>query len=224
MAHTHEDTILRSQTSIHEEHGQLRCSDEIHSETSFDDEREDDVPEMDQSQGQAPEIIRRSTIESYVGDLEEEDDHGETACSSLTLFHAGYREEPYWERQLQTILPTPARLPSIRSKLSSRQGTMLQANTTEPPKDTKLVTWDGKDDPVNPHNWPAHRRWTSTILIAFFAFIAPMASTMVAPALEEISDDFNIESDIEEFLVMSIFLLAFAIGPFLWGRSITLTR
>ncbi|KAK4504157.1 hypothetical protein PRZ48_005073 [Zasmidium cellare] len=100
--------------------------------------------------------------------------------------------------------------------IPSRQATLLQAQPPEPAKDTNLVTWDDKD-PLNPHNWPAHRRWTSTVLIALFAFIAPMASTMVAPALEEISDDFDIESDIEEFLVMSIFLLAFAIGPFLWG-------
>jgi multidrug resistance protein len=50
-----------------------------------------------------------------------------------------------------------------------------------------------------------------------FAFIAPMASTMVAPALDTIADEFDIQSDIEQFLVMSIFLLAFAIGPFVWG-------
>ncbi|KAF2170000.1 hypothetical protein M409DRAFT_64388 [Zasmidium cellare ATCC 36951] len=168
-------------------------------------------------QGYPPELIRRSTIESYVDDPDEDEDHGVTRHSSLSLFHSGYREEPYWERQLQNILPAPARVPSRKYNVPSRQATLLQTTATEPPKDINLVTWDDKDDPLNPHNWPAHRRWTSTVLIALFAFIAPMASTMVAPALEVISDDFNIESDIEEFLVMSIFLLAFAIGPFLWG-------
>ncbi|KAL8959223.1 MAG: hypothetical protein Q9183_005673 [Haloplaca sp. 2 TL-2023] len=44
-----------------------------------------------------------------------------------------------------------------------------------------------------------------------------MASTMVAPALHDIADEFDIESDVEEFLVMTIFLLAYAVGPFLWG-------
>lgn len=37
---------------------------------------------------------------------------------------------------------------------------------------------------------------------------------MVAPALPAIAKDFNIKSDIEQYLVMSIFLLAYAIGPF----------
>jgi MFS family permease len=50
-----------------------------------------------------------------------------------------------------------------------------------------------------------------------FAFIAPIASTMVAPAPDTIAYDFDVESDIEKFLVMSFFLLAFAIGPFVWG-------
>lgn len=84
-------------------------------------------------------------------------------------------------------------------------------------KDSNLVTWDGPADPENPHNWPKHRRWMSTILIAMFAFIAPMASTMLAPALDTIAQDLNVQSDIEKFLMMSIFLLAFAIGPFFWG-------
>lgn len=42
---------------------------------------------------------------------------------------------------------------------------------------------------------------------------------MVAPALETISEELNLKTDIEEFMVMSIFLLAFAVGPFLWGTS-----
>lgn len=84
-------------------------------------------------------------------------------------------------------------------------------------KAPNLVTWESADDPENPHNWPKYRRWASTLLIALFAFIAPMASTMVAPALDTIADEFEVQSDIEKFLVMSIFLLAFAIGPFIWG-------
>lgn len=37
---------------------------------------------------------------------------------------------------------------------------------------------------------------------------------MVAPALSTIANDFNIKSGIEQYLVMSIFLLAYAVGPF----------
>lgn len=80
----------------------------------------------------------------------------------------------------------------------------------ESEKDASLITWTAPDDPLHPHNWPAHRRWTSTILISMFAFIAPMASTMLAPALHVIREDLDVETDVEEFLLFSIFLLAFA--------------
>jgi MFS family permease len=52
---------------------------------------------------------------------------------------------------------------------------------------------------------------------------------MVAPALPEIADEFNIKSQIEQYLVMSIFLLAYALGPFIlaplsemYGRVVVL--
>jgi MFS family permease len=40
---------------------------------------------------------------------------------------------------------------------------------------------------------------------------------MVAPSLSSIADDFDIERPIEQVLVMSVFLLAYAIGPFVLG-------
>ena len=40
---------------------------------------------------------------------------------------------------------------------------------------------------------------------------------MIAPSLDTIANDFNITKDAEKALVMTIFLLAYAIGPFLIG-------
>lgn len=119
--------------------------------------------------------------------------------------------QPTDSKQQSLLRPSSERIPSRpTSKL-------IRSSTRHSVKDPHLVTWDGPDDPENPHNWPKHRRWASTILIAMFAFIAPMASTMVAPALDTIADELDVESDVEKFLLMSIFLLAFAIGPFVWG-------
>lgn len=77
------------------------------------------------------------------------------------------------------------------------------------------VTWDGPDDPSNPHNWTKNKKWLSTILVSCFTFISPVSSTMLAPALPDLATEFNISSDFETYLLMSIFLLAYAIGPFL---------
>ncbi|KAK0103601.1 hypothetical protein ONS95_005613 [Cadophora gregata] len=83
--------------------------------------------------------------------------------------------------------------------------------------DPSLVTWSSEDDPTNPLNWPNRQRWTATLLVACFTFISPLASTMIAPSLDTIGEDFNITKDSEKALVMTIFLLAYAIGPFLIG-------
>jgi MFS family permease len=40
---------------------------------------------------------------------------------------------------------------------------------------------------------------------------------MVAPSLDTIATEFNIISGFEKALVMSIFLLAYAVGPFILG-------
>lgn len=77
-----------------------------------------------------------------------------------------------------------------------------------------IVTWDGPDDPENPLNWSAGRKWVATILVSLFTFISPFSSTMVTPALNEIGTTYNIPEGFSRQLVVSIFLLGFAVGPF----------
>ncbi|KAM0384991.1 hypothetical protein ACHAQC_011828 [Fusarium culmorum] len=95
--------------------------------------------------------------------------------------------------------------------------------------DPNLVTWDGTQDPCNPHNWSKRKKWVSTVLVSCFTFISPVSSTMLAPALPDLAADFKTSSDFETYLLMSIFLLAYAIGPFvlaplseMFGRVVVL--
>jgi MFS family permease len=82
---------------------------------------------------------------------------------------------------------------------------------------------------MNPLNWSRKRKWTAALIVSCFTFISPVSSTMVAPALQRISEDFHITDPMQEALVMSIFLLAYAIGPFvlaplseIYGRMVVL--
>ncbi|KAL8845957.1 MAG: hypothetical protein Q9221_008919 [Calogaya cf. arnoldii] len=84
-------------------------------------------------------------------------------------------------------------------------------------KDPNLVTWDGPDDPQNPKNWSTKQRWAATIVVSSFTFISPVSSSMVAPAISTIASEFNITNEIESQMVLSIFVLAYAIGPLLFG-------
>ncbi|KAJ7841169.1 MFS general substrate transporter [Mycena olivaceomarginata] len=74
------------------------------------------------------------------------------------------------------------------------------------------------EDHKNPRNWPNPRRWTVTIVVSFFTFMSPVASSISSPSLSAISADLNISSgSVLENMTLSIFVLAYAIGPLFWG-------
>jgi len=84
-------------------------------------------------------------------------------------------------------------------------------------KDPNLVTWDGPEDPANPKNWTFKHKWAATLIVSSFTFISPVSSSMVAPALTAIAREFNITNEIEMSMTLSIFVLAYAIGPLFLG-------
>ncbi|KAG6877679.1 hypothetical protein C0993_005099 [Termitomyces sp. T159_Od127] len=83
---------------------------------------------------------------------------------------------------------------------------------------TDVVGWDGPDDPVNPRNWNKRRRWVVTLVVSLFTFISPVGSSISSPALPQISKDLGIMpgSSLEN-MSLSIFVLAYALGPLIWG-------
>ncbi|KAJ3838122.1 MFS general substrate transporter [Lentinula raphanica] len=81
-----------------------------------------------------------------------------------------------------------------------------------------LVQWDGPGDPSNPRNWSKKKRWTVTLVVSLFTFISPVASSISSPALPQISSDLGIApGSILENMSLSIFVLAYALGPLFWG-------
>jgi multidrug resistance protein len=85
------------------------------------------------------------------------------------------------------------------------------------PKDPNLVTWDGPDDPANPKNWTMKRKWAATFIVSSFTFISPVSSSMVAPALSTMDRDLGVHTPFESDMILSIFVLAYAIGPLFLG-------
>jgi hypothetical protein len=83
--------------------------------------------------------------------------------------------------------------------------------------DPYLVTWNGPNDPANPRNWTFKRKWAAVFVVSSFTFISPVSSSMVAPALSQVAKDLGIKSSFETAMVLSIFVLSYAIGPLLFG-------
>lgn len=99
----------------------------------------------------------------------------------------------------------------------TRQSRLARTRSNRSVKDPNLVTWEGEDDPKSPKNWVYSRKWAATIIVSCFTFISPVSSSMVAPALPAMARSLNITSEIEESLILSIFVLAYAIGPLFLG-------
>lgn len=128
-------------------------------------------------------------------------------------------EEEREETEEEAESPTSAEKDEkdLEKQLSRLQKSQSRTSSKRSLKDPNLVDWDGPDDTANPKNWTYGRKWAATFVVSSFTFISPVSSSMVAPALASMSSDLGITSEIESQLVLSIFILSYAIGPLFLG-------
>lgn len=107
---------------------------------------------------------------------------------------------------------------TTRTSSSSQDTVQTSSGTIVPLDDPVIVSWDGPDDAENPRNWSTRRRWTVTVVVSLFTFISPVASSISSPSLPAISAQLKIApGSVYENMTLSIFVLAYAIGPLFWG-------
>ncbi|KAI9170817.1 Efflux pump rdc3 [Paramyrothecium foliicola] len=90
-----------------------------------------------------------------------------------------------------------------------------------------IVNWEGDDDPANPLNWPTRTKVINTTLISLMAFLTPLASSILAPGVPALMEEFQSVNSALASFVVSVYILGFAAGPLLmaplseiYGRSI----
>lgn len=99
--------------------------------------------------------------------------------------------------------------------------------------DKGLVGWDGQDDPAMPLNFNSKRKWTIVVCVATITFLTPFASSILAPAIRYLADDFGYDPHgdltMPSFPV-SVYLLGYAVGPLflsplseIYGRHLVLS-
>ncbi|KAJ1552697.1 hypothetical protein HK405_010341, partial [Cladochytrium tenue] len=94
-------------------------------------------------------------------------------------------------------------------------------------EDQPVNDWVGPDDPGNPRNWKKSVKWRISVIVSLFTLVSPIATSMVAPALGTVAVDFHDYDETDLAIIMTIFVLAYAIGPFLlaplseiYGRNV----
>ncbi|OOF99256.1 hypothetical protein ASPCADRAFT_163364 [Aspergillus carbonarius ITEM 5010] len=80
-----------------------------------------------------------------------------------------------------------------------------------------VVTWDGPHDPTNPQNWTYRQKWVATLVVSGFGLVSPVSSSMVSPSVDVIAREFGITSAITKEMILSIYVLAWGLGPLLLG-------
>jgi multidrug resistance protein len=132
--------------------------------------------------------------------------------SKLDLHDSEKGEKEELEDAVSIEEPSPKQLDKDVEK-----GIVPLNNQQDAPSDEYEITWDGPNDPQNPRNWPMRRKWAAAIVVSSFTFISPVSSSMVAPALKTMSQELGIKTEFESAMILSIFVLAYAVGPLFLG-------
>lgn len=112
--------------------------------------------------------------------------------------------------------PVLSNPPSLRSSIAHSSTTEVQ-EFTDPEKgaptevlavsasiekDANLVDWNGPDDPEKPLNWTKKKKWTNMMLIAALTLLTPFGSSMFAPGVPQMMEEFGSTNvDLASFVV-----------------------
>jgi hypothetical protein len=104
-------------------------------------------------------------------------------------------------------------LPSTAASILSEQDTLEGRPAAAQQTDPDIVDWDGPDDPENPLNWTAGRKWGLIACLGAVTLVTPLASSFFAPGVPSVMATFGESSNVIAALVVSIYILGFALGP-----------
>lgn len=79
--------------------------------------------------------------------------------------------------------------------------------------DAGIVGWDSQDDPHMPLNFPNRKKWLVVGLVSTITFITPFASSILAPGITSLNQDFNNGNEIVGAMTVSVYLLGYVVGP-----------
>ncbi|KAJ5438949.1 MFS multidrug transporter [Penicillium daleae] len=94
--------------------------------------------------------------------------------------------------------------------------------TTVVPQASNIVDWEGPEDPGNPINFSIFIKFTNVGIVSALTFITPLASSMFAPGVPQLMEEFHSSSTLLTGFVVSVYVLGFAIRPLILAPALEL--
>jgi len=111
----------------------------------------------------------------------------------------------------EAVVPVELNEPHDNTITDPEKATEHAANHVDTATDDLLVQFS-LPDAHNPKDWKSSRKWVVTCVLSITGFNRIMVSTMMAPALPLLMQQFNMSSA-EANMALSVYLLAAAFGP-----------
>lgn len=100
----------------------------------------------------------------------------------------------------------------LGSSISSAADDPEPANTTKAASGSRCIDFDGPNDPDDPLNWPSRKKFSIVINVALLSALGQMASSMLAPAAEQVISEFHSTDPTLGVLVVCVFMIGMAAG------------
>jgi hypothetical protein len=118
------------------------------------------------------------------------------------------------ERDTEKELPVDMEKGLGASGPDSEAGKELtEGAEAEEAEDPNVIFWDGPNDPENPQNWTRNKKLFNIGILSMLSLITPLGSSMFAPGVPQVMQEFhNFSPELATFVV-SVYILGFAFGP-----------
>ncbi|KAG6355123.1 hypothetical protein INS49_004204 [Diaporthe citri] len=98
------------------------------------------------------------------------------------------------------------------SIISATDDPEAAANTSKSARSSECVDFDGPQDQDDPLNWPSRKKLSIVINVALLSALGQMASSMLAPAAQEVIAEFRSTDMTIAVMVVSTFMIGMAAG------------
>lgn len=173
----------------------------------------------------APRVSQREKSRRSSSSNASDDDS--TAPGTLDLEKSETEEPNPYERDIETLSLTRTKsrletVPYTEERLEIEAELAIERTQTKPIIPVKtadgnvLVEWYTTDDPANPQNWSNGKRLAISAIICLYTFVVYTGSAIYTSSTEGVIEHFGV-SPTDASLPLSLYVLAYGIGPLLWA-------